>query len=65
MATPLGNVWSGSRLRAVMSLRKSAYWKMNSLSFVPPTTQLWFTFTELKSLVLSPQLLGGRFDAAP
>ena len=46
--------------RAVMLLAKSAYWKMNSFSFVPPITQLWLTLIELNSFLLSPQLLGAR-----
>ena len=48
-----------------MSFAKSAYWKMNSFSLVPPSTQLWFRLTELNSFVLSPQSLGGVFGAAP
>ena len=37
-------------------LPKSAYWKMNSFSFDPPITQLWFRLIELYLFVLSPQL---------
>ena len=31
----------------MIALAKSAYWKMNSFSFDPPSTQLWFTLIEL------------------
>ena len=31
---------------------------MNSFSFDPPSTQLWFTLIELNVFVLSPQLSG-------
>ena len=40
MVTPIGKLSFGAELRDAMLLRKSAYWKMNSFSFVPPTTQL-------------------------
>ena len=39
-----------------MWLLKSANWKMNSFSFDPPSTQLWFRLIELNLFVLSPQL---------
>jgi hypothetical protein len=55
MTTPFAKVSCGSPVRAVMRLAKSAYWKMNSFSFDPPSTQLWLTLIELKVLTLSPQ----------
>ena len=42
-----GTSGTGSWLLAVMSFAKSAYWKMNSFSLLPPSTQLWFRLTEL------------------
>ena len=64
-ATPFGNSWYGSVLLAVMSLVKSAYWKMNSFSLLPPSTELWLTLIELNLFLLSPQALGARLLAAP
>src|SRR5688572_7251605 len=58
MNTEFGNDCDGSRLLAVIAFAKSAYWKMNSFSPLPPTTQLWLALIELNSLVLSPQALG-------
>ena len=43
---------------------KSAYWKMNSFSFDPGSTQLWFRLIELNSLSLSPQFSGTSRGAA-
>src|SRR5829696_7423297 len=63
--TPFGKIWYGSRLFAVIALLKSAYWKMNSLSRDPPSTQLWLTLMELKLFLLSPQLLTGAVGPAP
>src|SRR5262245_1470318 len=63
--TPLGKSWNGSVLAALMWLAKSAYWKMNSFSFDPPSTQLWFTLIELNVLPLSPHALGAVFALAP
>ena len=40
MTTPFGNASFGLLLRAPMWLLKSAYWKMNSFSRAPPSTQL-------------------------
>src|SRR5262249_29247910 len=51
--------------REAMLLRKSAYWKMNSFSFAPPSTQLWFTLIELNLFSLSPQLSNVDRRAAP
>ena len=44
------------RIQAVGADRvaKSAYWKMNSFNFDPPSTQLWFTLIELKEFSLVP-----------
>ena len=56
--TPFGKIWYGSVLAAPMWLRKSAYWKMNSFSFAPPSTQLWFRLIELNVFALSPQPFG-------
>ena len=55
----------GSRLLAVIALAKSAYWKMNSFSCDPPSTQLWFPLIELNVFALSPQPLGGDCGLAP
>ena len=52
IVTPFGNVSVGSPLLAPMALAKSAYWKMNSFSFEPPSTQLWLTLIELNSFSL-------------
>src|SRR5512136_2146821 len=57
--TPFGKHSFARLLLATMLLRKSAYWKMNSFSFVPPSTQLWLRLTELKWFLLSAQLFGG------
>src|SRR5688572_23667705 len=57
METPFGKVICGSRLFAVIALAKSAYWKMNSFSFDPPRTRLWFTLIELNVFPLAPQPL--------
>ena len=46
--TPFGKISHGSVLLGGMSFPKSAYWKMNSFSVEPPSTQLWFTLIELK-----------------
>ena len=48
-----------------MALAKSAYWKMNSFNFDPPSTQLWFRLIELKLFSLVPQPLGGTSGSAP
>src|ERR1700737_2600931 len=40
IVTLFGKDCAASRLFAVMALAKSAYWKMNSFSFAPPSTQL-------------------------
>ena len=37
---------------------------MNSFSFDPPITQLWFRLIELNLFVLSPQLSNVLFGAA-
>ena len=58
VCTPFWNSSFGADERAAMLLLKSAYWKMNSFSFWPGSTQLWFTLIELYLLVLSPQLSG-------
>src|SRR3954467_6179856 len=63
--TPLGKLCDGSRLFAEIALAKSAYWKMNSFSFAPPSTQLWFMLIELNLLVLTPHPFGGTFGSAP
>ena len=63
IVTPLGKVMFGSRLFAVIALAKSAYWKMNSFSFAPPSTQLWLQLIELNVLPLTPQLSGGDSGA--
>ena len=55
----------GSRLFALIAFAKSAYWKMNSFSFDPPSTQLWFTLIELNVFSLVPQPLGGVSGSAP
>src|SRR6185503_4992606 len=60
--TPFGNSWYGSVLAAPMWLRKSAYWKMNSFSLAPPSTQLWFRLIELKVFLLSPHAFGAVFE---
>src|SRR5689334_13759663 len=52
--TPLGKVWFGAELRDAMLFEKSAYWKMISFSFDPPSTQLWLALIELNLLLLSP-----------
>src|SRR4051812_14419428 len=62
--TPFGKLWLGSVVRAVMVLPKSANWKMNSFSFDPPSTQLWFRLIELYSFLLSPQLSNVLLGAA-
>src|SRR6185369_14241235 len=56
IVTPLGKLSLGAELREAMVLPKSANWKMNSFSFDPPITQLWFRLIELYLFVLSPQL---------
>ena len=43
-----GKIMYGSWLFAPIGCAKSAYWKMNSFNFDPPSTQLWFTLIELK-----------------
>ena len=48
-----------------MTFEKSAYWKMNSFSFDPPSTQLWFTLIELNVFSLTPQLFTGACGPAP
>src|SRR6185437_16600429 len=65
IVTPLGNCWNGSRLLAEISFEKSAYWKMNSFSRDPPSTQLWLTLIELKVFALTPQLLTTACGPAP
>src|SRR5215203_865307 len=65
MDTLFGTVCDGSRLFAVIALSKSAYWKMNSFSFAPPSTVLWFALIELNLLVLSPQPFGGTRGSTP
>ena len=50
--------------RDAMVLPKSAYWKMNSFSFDPAITQLWFRLIELYLFVLSPQLSNVLLGAA-
>ena len=65
MVTPFGKLCAGSRLFAVIALAKSANWKMNSFSFDPPSTQLWFTLIELNLLLLEPQLLTVAFGPTP
>ena len=47
-----------------MLLPKSAYWKMNSFSLDPPSTQLWFMLIELNAFMLSPQFSGTARVAA-
>jgi hypothetical protein len=64
-ADPVGKICCGSPLFAPMWLRKSAYWKMNSFSLDPPSTQLWFTLIELNLFSLSPQPLTGVSGSAP
>ena len=48
-----------------MPFAKSAYWKMNSFSLLPPSTQLWFRLIELNSFLLWPQPLTGLSAVAP
>jgi hypothetical protein len=56
VVTRFGKVSFGAELRDAMVFWKSAYWKMNSFSFEPPTTQLWFRLIEFSAFALSPQL---------
>src|SRR5262245_20314469 len=65
IVTRFGNVCCGSRLLAEIAFAKSAYWKMNSFSFAPPSTQLWLRLNELNLFVLVPQLFGGDVVATP
>src|SRR6476646_8624818 len=65
MVTPLGKLMFGSRLFALIALANSAYWKMNSFSFEPPSTRLWLMLNELNLFSLLPQLLGGDSGPAP
>src|SRR5436190_14998830 len=60
--TRFGNDCCRSVLFAVIAFAKSAYWKMNSFSLAPPTTQLWFRLIELNLFVLVPQLFCGVVD---
>src|SRR5512140_28538 len=53
---PFGKLSLGAEERDAMLFAKLAYWKMNSFSFDPPSTQLWFRLIELYLFVLSPQL---------
>src|SRR5690349_5402804 len=53
---PFGKLSFGAELRDAMLLKKSAYWKISSFSFEPPSTQLWLALIELNLFVLSPQL---------
>ena len=48
-----------------MKFAKSAYWKMNSFSLLPPITQLWLTLIELNEFSLSPHPLTGVRAVAP
>src|SRR3954453_15952422 len=61
---PFGKVSLGALERDRIWLPKSANWKMNSFSFDPPITQLWFTLIELYRFALSPQLLKVLLGAA-
>src|SRR4051812_39045059 len=65
VVTVLGKIWYGLLLLALIWLAKLANWKMNSFSLAPPSTQLWLTLTDWKSLWLWPQLSGVEFDEAP
>src|SRR5437867_3947620 len=65
MLTLFGKLSAGAELREAMLLLKSAYWKMNSFSFEPPMTQLWFRLIELSVLTLSPQLSNVLWGPAP
>ena len=56
VTTPFGKLSFGADERDRIVLPKSAYWKMNSFSFDPPITQLWFTLKEFSVFALSPQL---------
>ncbi len=47
-----------------MSFLNVANWKMTSLSFVPLSTQLWFTLIESKEFLLVLQKLGALRSAA-
>src|SRR5215218_8533512 len=61
---PFGKLSFGADERDAMLLAKSAYWKMNSFSLEPPSTQLWFRLIELYLLVLSPQFSNVLLGAA-
>src|SRR5688500_18166336 len=63
--TPFGKISHGSLLLSGMWLPKSAYWKMNSFSFEPPSTQLWFTLIELNVFSLVLQADGAFRRVAP
>src|SRR5436190_1673841 len=65
VVTPLGNDSYAVSLRAEMWLSKSAYWNTNSFSFDPAREALWLTLIELNLFLLSPQLSGVAFGAAP
>ena len=47
-----------------MSFLNVANWTMTSLSFVPLSTQLWFTLIESKEFLLVLQKLGALRSAA-
>src|SRR5258706_7811986 len=65
VVTPFGNIRYGRALLPGMAFLKSANWKMNSLSFVRPNTQLSFTLTELKLLRLIDHVEGAARSAGP
>ncbi len=65
IATVLGNSSYGSELLSPIPFAKFAYWKMNSFSRDPPSTQLWFALIELNVFVLVLQELGTNRRPAP
>src|SRR5687768_4807108 len=50
--TWFGNNSNGAVLLTGIEFLKFENWKMNSFSFDPPSTQLWFAFSELKEFRL-------------
>src|SRR5215831_17610250 len=65
MLTPFGNDSAGAELRDAMLFANVANWKMNSFSFDPASTQLWFRLIEFSLFVLSPQLSNVLVGLAP
>jgi hypothetical protein len=48
-----------------MWLWKYEYWKMNSFSFPPPSTELKFRLAEWNLFLLVPHDSGGEFGVVP